>query len=559
MISIYIRIGLACIALALGAVTAAPAAAWTSWSGDIWNTRFAWRERMLSRGNVADLELKWSRLLQGTTEVNPTIVGRDLYTTDREGWLYRIRADTGRVIWRRRISDYNGMEGSFSRSSPAIAGSWLYLADWTPTIDPDRRAHVIALNRFTGKLRWITAVNDHPSAGITQSPLVFGDRVYVGISSTESFREVNLPGYDCCSFRGSMVALNRRTGGIDWKTYMIDDGFVSPAEYSGASVWGRNPSIDLRRRLIYIPTGQNYNVPERMRACERLRRQATRPELEPSCIEPGVNRANSITALNLLTGEIVWNQHLEGYDAWNLTCGGFVIDQPSPNPGACPDPVGADFDFAQGPILWSFPEDPRRWWRRREILLAAQKSGVAYGLDPDNGGAVLWAVTVGPGGLLGGMEFGSAVDFNRYYVSIANLEHTPYELPDGRTVNGGSVAALDPMTGEILWQTPDPASFLPLEGNIPVTDGVTVGPGYLGIITAPLTAIQGVVFAASNDLLGHLYALDGVTGEILWRFAGLSPSNNGVSIADGRVYWATGSNIVPVDVPSILYCFGLPE
>ena len=157
------------------------------------------------------------------------------------------------------------------------------------------------------------------------------------------------------------------------------------------------------------------------------------------------------------------------------------------------------------------------------------------------------------------MEFGSAVDFDRYYVSIANIEHTPYELPDGRTVNGGSVAALDPLTGRILWQTPDPASFLPVEGSMPFGEDLRIGLGFLGVITAPLTTIQGVVFAASNDILGHLYALDGQTGQILFRFAGGSPSNNGVSIADGRLYWATGSNIILIPIPSVLYAFGLPE
>ena len=110
-----------------------------------------------------------------------------------------------------------------------------------------------------------------------------------------------------------------------------------------------------------------------------------------------------------------------------------------------------------------------------------------------------------------------------------------------------------------MWQTPDPASFIPLDGNLPLDESTTVGPVFLGIITAPLTTIQGVVFAASNDLGGPLYALDGETGRILFAFPGGWPSNNGVSIVDGRLYWATGSNLIPFSVPSVLYCLGLPD
>jgi polyvinyl alcohol dehydrogenase (cytochrome) len=544
------------LTIVLNAMTAA-AGAWTSWSGDHWNTRFAWRERILNRFNVPSLELKWSVQLSGRTEVNPTVVGNDLYTTDRGGWLYRIDIRSGKILWQRNVEEYNGMPGSYSRSSPAIAGSVLYIGDSPARGAADKRTHVMAINRFSGQLFWISSIGDHPTASITQSPLVVGSRVYVGISSSESFEEATEPGYDCCSFRGSMVALNRFTGSVVWKTFMIADGFASPEEYSGASVWGRNPAVDLQRQLIYVPTGQNYDVPDRMRECERLRRLSPTPELEPSCVEEDINLANSITALDLDTGAVVWNQHLEGYDAWNVTCG-FFEGLDTLNSQNCPDPKGPDFDFGQGPILMSFSETPGRWKPRRQVLLAGQKSGVAYGLDPDAGGEVLWATQVGPGGRLGGMEFGSAVDFSRYYVSIANLEHTPYQLPDGRTVNGGSVAALDPLTGEILWQTPDPASFLPVQGNIPITENLRIGFGFLGVITAPLTTIQGVVFAASNDILGHLYALDGRTGRILFRFAGGLPSNNGATIVDGRVYWATGSNIVPLPIPSTLYAFGLP-
>jgi polyvinyl alcohol dehydrogenase (cytochrome) len=180
----------------------------------------------------------------------------------------------------------------------------------------------------------------------------------------------------------------------------------------------------------------------------------------------------------------------------------------------------------------------------RDLVVVGQKSGVLWAFDPDTG-ATEWATAVGPGGVLGGMEFGSASDGARIYVGITNVEHTEYTLVAGtragERVHGGMFAAIDAATGAILWQTPDPASDLPLHGLLahPVWGG-GLGPGFFAWIKGPLTVANGVVFGGSMDPLGHMYALDAITGTILWSFASGGSVMSAPSIADGVLYWGSG-------------------
>src|SRR4029077_12900474 len=166
-----------------------------------------------------------------------------------------------------------------------------------------------------------------------------------------------------------------------------------------------------------------------------------------------------------------------------------------------------------------------------------EKSGVYVLLDAKTG-AFVWNTLVGPGGDQGGFEWGTAYDGNRIYVSITNQHHIPYKLTENgtltnTTVTGGSWAALDPESGEILWQTADPTVAARPAFSSPV--------GVWDL--APVTVANGVLYAASMAKTTEgddMYALDAATGKILWPYNAGSSVKAAPAVVNGSVYWGTG-------------------
>ena len=157
------------------------------------------------------------------------------------------------------------------------------------------------------------------------------------------------------------------------------------------------------------------------------------------------------------------------------------------------------------------------------IVGIGQKSGIYWALDPDDG-RIVWTAAVGPGGSLGGIEWGTATDGERIYVAIGNNDHLPYTLvPSGQTITWGSWSALDVKTGNILWQTADPTAGTMDTGAVSVANGVLYAGSYAG----------------------QMYALDAKTGEILWAFPSGGSVIDAPSILDGFVYWGSGYRNIP--------------
>jgi polyvinyl alcohol dehydrogenase (cytochrome) len=230
------------------------------------------------------------------------------------------------------------------------------------------------------------------------------------------------------------------------------------------------------------------------------------------CLSPD-DHVDSIVALDMKTGKIKWSQRLSDGDDWNVACGR------SPVGTNCPIPSGLDYDFGSMPN--EFSARLPHTYGNQDIIGAGQKSGMYSAFDPDTG-AFLWGTVVGPGSSLGGMEWGSATDGNRIYVSIANRNHLPYTA--GNAVGtAGSWSALDPATGEILWQTPDP------------NGAVDIG---------PMTVANGVLYAPSTGAASattpNMFALDAKTGQVLWSYPSGGSVNAGAVIVDGTVYWGSG-------------------
>jgi polyvinyl alcohol dehydrogenase (cytochrome) len=486
------------------------APSWTSGGQSTADTRNQPNEITIGASNVGTLAVKWSFTTGASVSATPTVAGGQIYFPDWAGNLYALDANTGKQIWETQISTYTGIADDVSRTSPAIYNNELILGDDLSESGPHDGARLIAVDRTTGQLLWVARIDAHPAAIITGSAVVFGGIVYQGVSSAEHQYALNTQ-YPCCTFRGSMVALNAATGQVIWKTYTVPDNGGATDQYSGGSIW-QQPVIDPARGALYAGTGNNYTAPASAEACQTQNPNAT------NCAAADDNFDSAI-AMNLATGAILWTHRLWGWDVWTVACA-----QPG-NPAACPSPPGPDFDLGgSGPNLMG------------SVVGFGQKSGMYWALNTSDG-SIAWGTQVGPGGNLGGVEWGTATDGRRIYVALTNNEHFNYVLANGQTITGSAWNALDPSTGKILWQTPDP-----LQG--------------LNFNFGSVSVANGVMYAGALD--GHMYAFDASTGKILWSYLTGGSILGSPAIVSGVVYWGSGYARSGGTPNNVFYAFALP-
>jgi polyvinyl alcohol dehydrogenase (cytochrome) len=479
---------------------------------DYRNTRSNPAERIISPSTARNLAVGWTATTHGDVSATPAVVDGAIYFPDWGGFFSKVDAKSGRVIWSHAVAEYSGVAGAVSRTSPAVSGGVAYIGD-------QNGAHLLAVDTRTGNLRWRTQLDSHPAAILTQSPIVVDGMVYQGVSSVEEGFAVD-PTYPCCTFRGSLNAVNASTGRLLWKTYTVPDNGGQPGGYSGGAVWGSTPAVDSAHRTVYVTTGNNYTVPQSVKDCQ----QAGNPPT--ACLDPD-DHIDSILALDTRSGRIKWATGAGRFDDWNGSC------IPGLPPNNCPENPGEDFDFGDGAHLFSIRDSHGR---SRQIVGAGQKSGEYWAVDAGTG-EVVWSAAPGPGSALGGIQWGTATDGKRIYLAEANFFGLPYTLPDGQTITYGSFAALDPATGRLLWHVPDPRG---------------------GADLAALSTANGVVFAGS--LNGWMYALDGRTGNVVWEYRGEGASNAGPAIANGTVYWGNGySRADPTAGSTTFYAFRLGQ
>ncbi|VWX62611.1 Pyrrolo-quinoline quinone [Burkholderiales bacterium 8X] len=503
---------------------------WTSAGSDLSNTRYQANESRIDARSVGALQLRWSIATEGDVTAHPAVEGDFVYFPDSKGWLYKLRRATGAVVWKKPISDYTGIAGDFARATPAIVGNALILGNQSGKFlqafgqPAPQGAHVFAVDKRNGRKLWSRRVDSTAYSTVTQSAVVSGGLVLVGVASNEELVAGFVPksqGWQF-NFRGSVMALDVRTGAQRWRTYTV------PAGYSGGSVWGSTVAVDLARNQLYVATGNNFSVPTAVLDC--LNGRGT----PAACMSPD-NHPDSVLAMALDTGRIRWARRAVPYDAWNVGCGLNVPGLVVPPNDNCPVPQGPDWDFAQGPML----VDAAR--SGVELVGAGQKSGKFWALNPRNGN-LLWSTQVGPPGLSGGLQWGSATDGRRIYVAVANSGPTsagqnplPWRLKDGSVTTAGGWAALDAASGDVLWTTKDPRGSR-AEG--------------------PVSAAADVVFGCNMDAAsGTFYALDARTGAPLWSFASGGACTAGASIAGGMVFW--GSGMFNGAGPKRFFAFGL--
>jgi polyvinyl alcohol dehydrogenase (cytochrome) len=495
---------------------------WPFAGNDLNNSRWASAETILSNQNVSSLTVLWQFTTQNDVSATPSVdaTGGYVYFPDWSGNLYKLNAATGASVWTHKMTDYGLSSAVMSRTTPTLYGTMVLIGASAPIASPNPSgSYLLALNASDGSLIWSTALDPDLNSVSTASPIIYNGIAYVGVSSCEE--KLDNP-----TFRGSLVAVSLANGQILWQTYFV------PTGYTGAPVWSSTPVIDVTRSQIYVTTGNNYLVPPSVQACEQA---ASGSQAILAC-QASNNYEDSVVALDLATGNVKWGRRCSADDAWITAC--------SDDGTACPDPAGNDLDFGAGANLFTVNINGVP----TQLVGAGQKSGFYWALSPTNG-AIQWTTSVGPSGKLGGMEWGTASDNQRIYVALSNSSQRSYTLqPSGVSWNGASWAALNPATGAILWQVPDPGFS-------------TVHPGVHALALGPVTVANGVVYAASMS--GYMYALNATTGATLWSFQAPGSVNASPAVVNGTLYWGTGYHNFPAGAPvgtasNTFYAFALP-
>lgn len=464
---------------------------WHGWSIDPTNNRSEDAAAAgLDRAQVARLKLKWAFGFPGATSAygQPAVAGGRLFVGSAGGTVYALDAQTGCTYWTFQAAQTVRTAISLA---PYSGGHAVYFGDAHST--------AYAVDAATGALLWKTRVDEHPFSHITGSPMLFEGKLYVPVSTgAEEFVAAGDPKYQCCTARGSVVALDARNGERLWKTYTIPEPKPTRVNSagtqlmgpSGVSVWSA-PTVDAQRKVLYVGTGNEHSGPE-------------------------TTASDAVLAIDMETGKVLWSKQLTLSDHWNVAC---VL----PNPANCPEKPGEDTDIGSSPILVSLAGGKR-------LLLVGQKSGVMWALDPDAQGKVVWQTRIGKGGVLGGIMWGPAADAEKAYVPLSDF--TLLGPTEGGDPNkGGGLFALRIATGDKAWYVP------PEKPRCTGTLGCT--PAQM----APATLIPGVVFSGSMD--GHLRAYDTSDGAVIWDFdtAHEFPAVNGVK-AHGGSMSASGPVVV---------------
>jgi len=444
----------------------------TAWGVDAHNARSVPAEdALLSKSEVKNLTLDWSFVFADSIKVRsqPVVVGGVLFVGGQDGTVFALDAGSGCVFWTfQAAAEIRGAVVYGAESGQSAAQ--LYFGDVF--------ANVYSLDARTGSLQWKVRVDDQPTARIVGSVLLASDHLYVPVGSWGEEIAAASSDFACCTFRGSMVALDRRSGTIAWKRYTIPDvptlhesrnggkALYGPA---GASVWSA-PTYDAAHDVLYFATGDNFS-------------------------SPADDNSDAIFALQGADGHLLWKNQVTTGDAYNDGClGGQRLAN-------CPEHFGPDIDFTAPPILVSE--------KKKRILLAGQKSGDAYALEPDTG-RIIWHMRISsdPNPWSGGIWFGMVAQSGRLIVPVVSFPSvsSPGALVDSAekhflpaAING--LQALDPLSGNRLWHST-------------ISRGCQKGTCQ-SIMMAPL-GIPGIIFAGTMD--GVMRAYDERTGAVVWQF-----------------------------------------
>jgi polyvinyl alcohol dehydrogenase (cytochrome) len=489
-------------------------AAWNGWGNSLRNARFQPEvDAGVSAAELPRLKLAWAFGFPdaSSARTQPTVIGRWLFTAGDNGDVYALDAKTGCLRWKYRARA--AVRSALAYATSSSAGSVAHTVYFG-----DAQANAYALNAETGAPVWTRKIEQHPNGWITGSPKVYQGRVYFTVSAALEEVGGSNPDYACCTFRGSVAALDAATGATLWQTYSIAQPPVARTKNSrgvqqygpaGAGIWN-SPTIDVKRGLLYVGTGNGFADPP----------------------QPTID---SILAFDLFTGAMRWHFQATPGDVWLWQCDNGAKTRTD----NCPATQGPDYDFGSAPILVTTPNG-------KELLVVPQKSGMLWALDPDQRGKLVWQYRIGEGAAIAG-QWGAAADGLNVYVGSS----TPF----GKNAGGMHAVALE--TGQRAWHTPAPAKLC--EGG--EKELCLAGQG------AAVSVIPGVLFAGSFD--GGFRAYDTAAGKMLWQYdtnryfetvngviaKGGTMDASGPVIANGMVFVNSGYNLVVGRAGNVLLAF----
>ena len=473
---------------------------------------------------IPNLELKWAFAFPDAFRARsqPTIAMGTVFVGSQDGRVYALDLETGCARW------------TFSAAAEVRTGIVLSLSEAPMSKDNpplayfgDIIARFYAVNALTGELVWSLKADDHPSATLTATPAFHEGMVFVPVSSLEVIPAAD-PAYECCTFRGSVLAIDATSGDVLWRHHTIPG---EPSEVSrtsigtkllspsGAPVWS-SPTVDVKRGLIYVGTGENYS-------------------------SPADENSDAVLAIDMATGARVWTRQSTSGDAWNVAC--MMADNPN-----CPPEDGPDFDHGSSILIVELDKD-------KDILLAGHKNGTVYALDPDNKAEVLWATEVGRGSIQGGVHFGMSAADTQLYVPINDMNNTRNgDYLDPEQARPG-MHSIDANTGKLLWSN--------VQKNVCFDEDEFCDPG----ISSAVTSIPGAVFAGHLD--GFVRAYASGDGALLWEYDtrpervgvngiagyGGSMSGAGPAIVAGHLVINSGYGLYNHEPGNLLMVFAVPE
>jgi polyvinyl alcohol dehydrogenase (cytochrome) len=475
------------------------AASWNGWSPGQRNTRSqTFEDAGLAADQFPRLRLKWAFGFPDASVAwaQPAIVDGRLFVGSQNGTVYALDATTGCIHW--TFTARGGV-----RTAITVGDGRAYFGDTT--------GRAYAVDAASGASVWVSQVDDHRLARITGSPVLDDGRLLVPVSSYEESQGAD-PSYPCCTFRGSLAALDAASGRLVWRTYFAGEPQRRGTSTAGVPLWGPSgaavwsaPTIDRARRRVYVATGNAYSA-------------------------PASDMSNAVVAIDAATGAVVWSRQFTAGDVYLTGCR-------AGNPN-CPEVNGPDVDFGSPPMLVNAAG--------RDMLVIGQKSGWAFAIDAADGREV-WRYRAGQGGLLGGIEWGAAADSTNAYFAVSDVTHP----------QPGGLHAVNLATGQRAWFAP------------PVAPACARGTGCNAAQSAAVTAIPGAVLSGAFD--GVLRAYSTADGTPLWQFdtnrefdtlngvpaRGASIGAGGPAVAGGMVYVGSGYGAFLGRPGNVLLAFGV--
>ena len=486
---------------------------WNGWGNGPSNTRFqSAASGKLTATDLPKLKLKWAfgYSIVTSARAQPSLAGGRLFVASENSEVHALDPKTGCTHWtfKAQYGVRTAVSAGPYKSATGASGYAVYFAD--------SRTNVYAVDANTGQQLWVRKVDQHRSASITGAPTVHGGRVYVPVQGLNEEGQGGNPKYECCTFRGSVSALDANTGQVLWKSYTIDEPKPRGKNKDGVQQWGpagagiwASPTVDAKRNMVYVATGNNY-------------------------ADPSQRTSDAVIAFDMNSGTVKWVTQATPNDNWTMGCRPENPDNPN-----CPVKMGPDYDFSASPSLATV--------NGRDLLVLPQKSGMAYALDPDTEGQKVWEYRIGQGSGLGG-QWGGAVDGQNAYFGVSDL----------LSQNPGGIRAVNLATGQMVWSVAPQTRLCD-----------TSRPTCRASQGAAVTAIPGAVLSGSLD--GGLRAYSATDGTILWTFDtnrafetvnGVKANGGGLEgpgpiVADGMLFVNSGYGGFVGNPGNVLLAFGI--